>query len=417
MDYFDLDTEITDEDIDIRAAAHAFAEEVVRPISREIDLLNADEAIADGSPFWTFLKKAYELGYHTIFLPEEYGGLGLTPKQMNLIFEELAWGGAGLASVIGATCVPFVVASLTGDDDLIAELVVPFCECRDASIRGCWALTEPNHGSDYIASEGFFRDPGIKNDLQARREGDEWVLNGQKAAWVSGGTIATHALLFAQVDQSLGMAGGGICICPLEIDGVTKGRPLRKMGLKDLNQGELFFDNVRIPEKYMFCEPDFYPEMLELILASANATLGIGCSGMARAAFDEAFRYAKERVQGGVPIIQHRSVRQRLFQMFAKVEAIRSFSRAVINLNFNISPPLPEYSLAAKTMCTKLCFEVVDEAVQLLGGYGLTEDGFVEKLFRDARSAMIGDGNNEVLEAYGGHLLAEVYPRRPEDIL
>ncbi|MFH1150014.1 MAG: acyl-CoA dehydrogenase family protein [Actinomycetota bacterium] len=417
MDYFDLNMRLTEEDLDMKREAHAFAEEVVRPISRQVDLLSAQEAIAPGSPLWTFIKKAYQLGYHTLFLPEEYGGQGLSPEQMNLVFEELAWGGAGLASIIGATCVPFVAACLTADDELIEELVIPYCECRDGSIIGCWALTEPNHGSDYIASEGFFHDPEIRNDLQARRDGDEWVLNGQKSAWVSAGTIATHGLLFCQIDPSLGMAGGGICICPFDLEGVSKGKPLEKIGLRDLNQGEIYFDNVRIPARYMFCEPDYYPEMLELILASANATLGIGSTGMARAAFEEALTYARERVQGGVPIIEHRSVRQRLFSMFTKVETCRCLSRAVIELNFNVSPPIPEYSLAAKTMCTELCFQVANEAVQLLGGYGLTRDGFVEKIFRDTRSALIGDGNNEVLQAYGGNIIAGEYPRRAEDII
>lgn len=417
MEYFDLNMRLSEEDLGMKREAHAFAEEVVRPASREVDLMSAEDAIAPGSPLWGFLKKAYRLGYHTLFLPEEYGGQGLSPEQMNLVFEELAWGGAGLASVIGCTCVPFVAACLTGDEDLIQDLVVPYCECTDASIIGCWALTEPNHGSDYIASESFFRDPEIRNDLQARRDGDSWVLNGQKSAWVSAGTIASHALLFCQVDPSLGMAGGGICICPLEIEGVSKGKPLEKIGLRDLNQGEIYFDNTRIPESYMFCEPDYYPEMLELILASANATLGIGSTGMARAAFEEALTYARERVQGGAPLIEHRSVRQKLFEMFSKVEACRALSRSVIELNFNMSPPIPEYSLAAKTMCTQLCFEVAHDAVQMCGGYGLSKESFVEKVFRDTRSALIGDGNNEVLQAYGGGIIAREYPRRAEEIL
>ena len=417
MEYFDLDMQLTGEDLDMKREAHAFAGEVMRPVSRELDLLSAEEAIAPGSPFWMFLGNAYGLGYHTLLMPEEYGGQGLSPVQMNLVFEELGWGGAGLGTAIGATCVPFFAACLTGDDELIEELVVPFCDCTDGSIIGCWGITEPNHGSDYIAREEFFRDPGIRNDLQAMRDGDGWVLNGQKSAWVSCGTIATHGLLFCQVDRSLGMAGGGICICPLGLEGVSRGKPLEKIGLRDLNQGEIFFDNVRIPARYMFCEPDFYPEMLELILASANATLGIGSVGLARAAFEEALTYSKERVQGGVPIIEHRSVRQRLFAMFTKVETCRCLSRAVIELNFNLSPPIPEYSLAAKTMCTQLAFEVANEAVQILGGYGLSRDGYVEKIFRDTRSALIGDGNNEVLQAYGGGILAGEYPRRMEDII
>lgn len=416
MDYFDISLQLSDEDHELRNAARKFAEEVMRPIAKKLDLMSPEEVVAPASPMWTFLRKAYELGYHKTLLPEVYGGLGLTPMQIHLVNEELAWGSYGLSVLLGVCSFPFFAACLTGDDALIEEFVTPFCACTDASMRGCWAITEPEHGSDYLAYEGFFRDSEIRGNVQARLEGDEWVISGQKAAWVSGGSIATHALLFCQIDPSQGMAGGGICVCPLEGDGVSRGKPLGKMGQRDLNQGEIYLDGVRIPKHYMFCEPDFYPEMLEMILASANAAMGIFATGCARASFEEALRYAKERVQGGVPIVQHRSMRQRLFDMFAKVETCRALSRAVVNLNFNVSPPLPEYSLVAKTRCTQMCFEVADEAIQILGGNGLTQEYLTEKLFRDARAALIEDGANEALAAAGGHIVAQTYPRNPAEI-
>jgi len=418
MDYLDISLQLTDEDIALKKAAHKFAKEVMRPIAKELDLMSADEVISKESPLWSFLKKAYELGYHKILIPDVYGGLGLSPLQTHIVYEELAWGSWGLTVLLGVAAFPFFAACLTNDDNLIDKFVRPFCDCTDASIIGCWAITEPEHGSDYVAytGEDFFRDPKIRHNVQARLDGDEWVINGQKSAWVSGGTIATHALLFCQIDPSLGMAGSGVCICPLNIKGVTKGKPLRKMGQRDLNQGENFFDNVRIPKDYMFVEPDFYPEFLDMILASANAAMGIFATGCARAAFEEAFTYAKERIQGGIPIIKHRSVRARLFEMFAKVETCRAISRAVVNLNFNVSPPLAEYSLLSKTQCTRMAFEVAHEAVQILGGNGLTQEYLTEKLFRDARAGLIEDANNEVLSAAGGQTIADNYPRNSEDI-
>jgi len=416
MEYFDISLQLTDEDIELRNAAHKFAEEVMRPIAKQLDRMSPEEVVAAGSPLWTFLRKAYELGYHKILLPEVYGGLGLTPTQIHLINEELAWGSFGLSVLLGVCAFPFFAACLTGDEGLIEEFVAPFCACTDGSMRGCWAITEPEHGSDYLAYESFFRDPKIRGNVQARLVGDEWVISGQKSAWVSGGSIATHALLFCQIDPSQGMAGGGICVCPLDRPGVSRGKPLRKMGQRDLNQGEIYFDEVRIPRHYMFCEPDFYSQMLEMILSSANAAMSIFATGCARAAFEEALKYAKERVQGGAPIVQHRSMRQRLFEMFAKVETCRALSRAVVNLNFNVSPPLPEYSLAAKTRCTQMCFEVAHEAVQILGGNGLTEEYLTEKLFRDARASLIEDGTNEALLAAGGHIVAQTYPRSAAEV-
>ena len=415
MDYLDISFQLNDEDIALRDAAYKFAREVIRPVAKELDQMTADEVIADGSPLWDLLRQAYELGYHKILIPEAYGGLELSPLQLHLVFEELGWGSFGLAVLLGVVSFPFYMACLTLDDDLIEEFVMPFCECNDGSIRGCWACMEPDRGSDYLCPEDYYTDPNLKLNVHAHLDGDEWVINGQKAAWVSGGSIATHAMLYCQVDPSQGIAGSGIFLCPLNIKGVSRGKPLRKLGQRDLNQGEIFFDDVRIPKHYMICEPDFYSEMMDMILAAANATMGVLSTGCARAAFEEAFTYAKERVQGGKPIIEHRGIRQRLFDMFSKVETCRALSRAVINFNFNISPPLEEYSLISKTRCTELCFEVAHDAIQILGGNGLTQEYLTEKLFRDARATLIEDGINEVLQARGGQIIAETYPRRGDE--
>jgi alkylation response protein AidB-like acyl-CoA dehydrogenase len=135
--------------------------------------------------------------------------------------------------------------------------------------------------------------------------------------------------------------------------------------------------------------------------------------GLARAAFDEALSYCKERVQGGRVLIEHYTTKQRVFDMFARVETARAISRAAMNLNINLSPPHVEYSLVAKTQCTEMAFQNTHDAIQLLGANGLTKEYLTEKLFRDARSTLIEDGNNETLSRHGGHILMETYPRGP----
>jgi alkylation response protein AidB-like acyl-CoA dehydrogenase len=415
MDYLDISLQLSDEDIAIRDAAHKFAAEVLRPVAKDLDKMSAEEGVSSKSPLWPMLRKAYELGYHKILLPEAYGGLELTPLQLHLLFEELGWGSLGLAVLIGVAGFPFFAVSLTGDDELIERYVVPFCECTDGSIRGCWCGTEPEHGSDILYFDDFFRDPKIKGNVQAKLKGKEWIINGQKSAWVSGGSIATHGLTFLQADPSKGMAGGGVCVVPFD-KSVMRGKPLEKIGQRDLNQSEVFFDDTRIPKNHMITEPDYYPEMVDLILGAANAAMSALATGCARAAFEEALTYARERVQGGTPITKHTSVRQRLFDMFAKVEACRALSRAVFNFNFHVSPPLTEYSIAAKTRCTQMCFEVAHEAIQILGGNGLAREYLPEKLFRDARASLVEDGLNEMLAAAGGLTITETYPRRGSEI-
>lgn len=416
MDYFDINLDLSKEDEAIRMAAREFAQKVMRPVSRELDSMTAEEMVAEGSPLWGFLKKAYELDFHTILLPEYYGGQGLSPLQIHLVFEEFACASFGLALQLTAGSFPFFMACMVGDEELIETFVTPFCECRDGSIRGCWAITEPEHGSDMLAvGEECFGSEKMRGNTQAVLEGDEWVINGQKSAWVSGATIATHALVHLQIDPSQGFAGNGICIVPLDRKGVSKGKPLEKIGQRDLNQGELFFDNVRIPKNWMVADPEFYVPFLDLILAAANMSMASWSTGLARAAFEEALTYSKQRIQGGKPLIEHYSMKQRIFQLFARTESCRAISRAAMNLNFNLSPPHVEYSLWAKTQCTEMAFQNAHEAVQIWGGNGLTKEYVVEKLFRDARATLIEDGNNETLARHGGHIIGETYPRKQEE--
>jgi len=418
MDYLDLDLHLTEDDMAVKRAAQKFAEKIMRPIARELDTMTAEQVIAKGSPLWDFLKAAFEQGYHCSGMPVEYGGAGLTPLQSYIVHEELGWGSFGLAVQLGVIGMPFALilgkAMLTGENELVDKFLKPFCQCKDASMRGCWAITEVEHGSDLIGCENeLFCDPKIRWSVQAKLDGEEWVLNGQKSAWVSGGTIANYALLFAGIDPLQGMSGGGIFFCPLEIPGVTKGKPLEKMGQRDLNQGEIFFDNARIPKNYLLFGTDMYMFLHEAILAGANAGMGTMATGLARAAFEEALSYTKVRIQGGRTIIEHNSVRQRLAQMFAKVEACRSLSRAVSM--YNAAPPnglrLLEYSVASKITCTQYAFENANETIQLFGGNGMCREYLPEKLFRDARATLIEDGNNEILAMGAGRLIAQHYPR------
>ncbi len=226
MDYFDVNLDLTDEDLALKAAAHQFAREVIRPTAKALDDMTPEEVIADGSPLWPFLKKSYELGYHKALIPEAFGGMGLNPLQTHIVMEELAWGSFGLAVQL-AVCsfVPYT-AAFTGNEELIKEFTIPFCQCTDGSLRSCWGVTEPDHGSDIIGmGEAFFHEPNVRTNCMAKRDGDEWVINGQKAAWVSGGTISTHCLLHVQTDPYKGLAGLSIFLVPMDLPGAPRESP------------------------------------------------------------------------------------------------------------------------------------------------------------------------------------------------
>jgi len=407
--YVDLNLQLTEEQAALRESVHRFALEVLRPAAAELDrCADAARVIAPGSLFWDVFRQAYRLGFHRALLPAEVGGLGFDPLTQHLFLEELGWGSADFAIALGVAGFPFATLAQTGNAELIDELVRPFVEDGDARFIGCWAITEPDHGSDtLIAGTPEFHDPTITGNLAARRDGDDFVLRGQKSAWVSNGTIATHALTFLSLDPTQGMAGGGVAVVPLDLFGVTRGKPLDKLGQRALNQGEIFFDDVRLPARFMLTDATLYEMTLDMTLALANAAMGAVFTGVARAAYEAGLVYTTERVQGGKRLCEHQLVQKRLFDMFTRVEACRQLSRAALVYNHTVMPPATQYSIAAKTFCTEGALEVTSSALQLFGGNGLSREYPIEKLFRDARASLIEDGSNDVLALVAArHLLA-----------
>lgn len=410
--YFDLNLNLTSEDADLKTAAHTFAREVIRPIAAELDRMSPEDVIAPASPYWDFMRKAYKLGYHKLPFPEVFGGPGLTPFQISLVMEELAWGSFGMTLALNTTLDAAV--AMGGTEQHINEFTIPYCNCADGTVVGSWAITEPDHGTDTLmAGYPSFHDPDIKAQCRARLDGDEYVINGQKSAWVSGGTVAKSVLLMCQIDSTQGHAGGGMFIFSLDRPGVSKGKPLDKLGARELNQGEIFFDNVRVPKEYLVVGPDRYEAELAAHLALTTPMVGMWSVGLARAALDETLAYARERRQGGRLLIDHPNVQQAIFDMFRKVEAGRQLCRAAFVYNWSNPPQkrAPEYGFAAKTFATQASLEVTSSAIQIFGGNGLSREYLVEKLFRDARSSMICDGSNDSLSIAGGNTVARSYPR------
>lgn len=404
MPYTADTSDLTSEQIAIKQQAHRFAAEVLRPAGLALDALSAEEAIAPGSRLWDVFAKAYQAGYHARGLPPQFGGVELGPLESHLIGEEFGWGSAGLAIALGTASMPFMFAAMSGNPDLVRDVVVPFAEDREGKYIGCWPGTEPNHGSDTIWATGGFASADIHMDCIARKDGDEWVINGQKSAWVSNGTIATHALLWVGVYPERGMSGNAFIVVPLDLPGVSRGKPTNKTGQRALNQGEIFFEDVRVPSYYMVVPPDAMPVFQPRLFAGTSASIATTFVGVARAAFEEALAYCEQRIQGGVPIARHQLVHRKLFDMFTKVEAARALSRKA-SLRLPSGLPSIHYSVAAKVYCTQTALDVASAAAQLHGGMGLVRGVLVEQLVRDARAAIIEDGENEILALVGAREL------------
>jgi alkylation response protein AidB-like acyl-CoA dehydrogenase len=359
--------------------------------------MSADDGVAPGSPMWDALEKADGLGLSVKALLE------LEPLERERILliasEELAWGDGGLGGMVLVSQMPGLYSALAGNMEM-----VDYCDGK----MGCWGITEPDHGSDSLDPDGSIAaqdgDYGRPNCV-ARIEDDTIIVNGQKSAWVSGGTIAEVCALYCFVEEDGKARPGVSLIVPLDLPGVTKGKALEKMGMRALNQGEVYFDNVEVPISHLLAGPDEYNDFVRHTLAEANVHVANMAVGVARAAYEHAHGYAHERKQGGQAIIRHQSVQYRLFHMFRKVEAARALVRRVATYNATAPEAALQGSISAKVTATQTAFEVASDALQIFGGNGLSKEYPMEKLLRDARAMLIADGCNEVLALKGGSLL------------
>jgi alkylation response protein AidB-like acyl-CoA dehydrogenase len=380
-----------------------FAVNVMRPVGIKLDRMTAAEIIAPESPYWDFRKQYLDLGINL----ETLGAL--SPEDFSImfpmIFEELGYGDAGLAISMGAALRPQYLAAKFENQFLLERF-------PDTMI-GCWAITEPDHGSDSLDANAAIQHPSGsygRPNCVATIKGDKVIINGQKSAWVSNGPIAEVCILYCAADIGSGPDpfNGCVVVLPMDADGVSSGKPLDKLGQRGDPQGEVFFDNVELSSEYILAGPAAYKKAVYCIHNEANGLMGGTFTGVAQSAFDLALDYAHERKQGGVPIIRHQSVQQRLFHMLRKVEISRALTRRVILYNNTLNGvPALHAAMTAKVTGTQHSFEVASEAIQIFGGNGLTHEYPIEKIFRDARASMIEDGCNEVLSIKGGCYLID----------
>lgn len=376
---------------------HAFAENVMRPVGMALDKLKSDEVIAAGSPYWHFR--------------EEFTKLGITPAAMlemsgeergrlfPIVMEEMGWGDAGLSIVAGACSLPPLLALAFNRKFLIERF--------PDTLGGCWAITEPDHGSDSLdVSRQAFHAQGVygRPNCIATIKGDKVIINGQKSAWVSNAPAAEVCLLYCAADTGNGVdtKHGCVVMVPLDAPGVSRGKNLDKLGQRALPQGEVFFENVELSTDYIVAGPEDYQRAVYFVHCEANSQMASIFTGVARSAYEMAFAYAHQRKQGGVPIIRHQAVATKLFHMYRKIEASRALAKRVALYNNTASMPSLQTAMAAKITGTQTAFEVASDALQIFGGNGMTKEYPIEKIFRDARLSMIEDGCNDILAIKAG---------------
>ena len=403
-----FETPLSDEEAAVQGGLHRFAKDVMRPLGAELDKMSAEDVIAPGSPYYSVFAEFAKLGLDPSMLSELPPDIAV--RMESLIGEELGWGDAGLAVSLGVAGFPLEMAATMGNKEL-----VDLCTGR----IGCWMITHPDKGSDVqvfdMAREWVPGQLGNKGNMSGKLQGDEIVINGQCSAWVSNGAVAQIALGYIGADygdgffDTDGRPHGMSVIIPLDLPGVSKGKPLDKIGQRSLPQGEIYFDNVRVPKRFAIALKDEYYGNMASAWSFAGTVMSQTFTGVARAAFELALHYCHERKQGGKRLIDHQLTRYRLGDMLRRVEICRSVARR--SLSYARLSPLthPYVTAAAKVTVTQEAMKVVDEAFQLFGGAGTSREYPIERMYRDARVALIEDGENYVLTMRLGLLAEQLY--------
>jgi acyl-CoA dehydrogenase len=209
-----------------------------------------------------------------------------------------------------------------------------------------------------------------------------------------------------------GNAYGCNIIMPLDLPGISRGKPLEKIGKRPLPQGEIYFDNVRVPRRFAIATQEDYKIKHAMSWAHAGTAMGHVATGLARAAYEMALAYVSERVQGGTNLSKLQLTQFRLGTMGAKLEAIKAMARHVA-MYTRLSPqPHPYFTASGKAFCCSEMFTIVNESLQLFGGVGLTREYPIEKLLRDARAMQIEDGETNILFMHFGYLMTQLHEQQ-----
>lgn len=399
---------LAEEEAAIQASVHRFAKDVLRPLATELDKMSAADTIAPGSPYYSVFAEAAKLGLDSDLLAQLPPEMAIRIESM--IGEEMGWGDAGLAVSLAVAGFPLEMAKAVGNQELI--------DLSTGKI-GCWMITHPDKGSD-VGAFDMKREwapgaPGNKGNLLAKVGRDEIVINGQCSAWVSNGAVAQVALAYLGADYGAGFLDadgrphGVAVIVPLDLPGVSKGKPLEKIGQRSLPQGEVYFDNVRIPRRFAVAQQDDYYGNVASAWSFAGTVMSQTFTGVARAAFEMALAYCHERKQGGQLLMDHQLTRYRIGDMMRRVELCRGVARRSLAYARQTPSGHPWATASAKVTVTEEAERVVTEAFRLFGGNGTTREYPIEKLVRDVRAALIEDGENTMLTTRLGFLCQQLY--------
>jgi len=368
MDYL-----LTEEQIMIRDLARQIAVEKIVPVRAELDEHNKFP-----SEIMKALAQADLLG---LYIPEEYGGLGMKSLELCIAVEELSKACVGVSTSYAANALGTYPILLNGSEAQKKKYLPDIAAGKRLVAFG---LTEANAGSD--AS-------GVQTT--AKLDGNEYVINGTKQ-WITNGGEADIYTIIAITDKSKGPRGASALIVERGTPGFTFGKKENKMGIRASSTTELIFNNCRVPKENLIAKEGMGFIVAMKTLDSSRTGVGAQGVGVAQGAIDEAITFAKQRVQFGQPVTSFQAVQHMLADMQTLTEAARSLVYSVARFIDSGAKDVSRASAMAKLFATDIAMKVTTDAVQVMGGSGYMKEYPVEKMMRDAKILQIYEGTNQI---------------------
>jgi acyl-CoA dehydrogenase len=366
-----VDFTLSEEQESLREMAHDFATKEIRPVAWEYD--------KDGTWPEGIIRKAWEVGLMNSQLPSEYGGGDASNFNGCLIAEELAWGCAGIATTLSANGLAAAPVLLGGSDDIKARYLGRLAE---EPVLASFCLTEPDAGSDVSSMR-----------TTAVKRADKYVINGSKC-FITNGGYADWYTVYAKTDKDAGHRGISAFVVPKD-QTITVDKHEDKMGLRASNTATITFNETEVPAANLLGQENHGFRLAMMTLDRTRPGVAAMATGIARAAFEFATEYSKERVQFGVPIAMHQAIQFMIADMATKVHLSRlaTWNSSVL-LDQGKRNTLE--SSHAKRFAADTAMEVTTDAVQIYGGYGFIKEYPVEKLMRDAKIMQLYEGTSQI---------------------
>ncbi|HMN64317.1 MAG TPA: acyl-CoA dehydrogenase family protein [Burkholderiaceae bacterium] len=374
---------LTEDQAMTRDAVRAFVRNEIAPHAARWDRESQFPADA--------LRGLAALGCYGIAVPERWGGAGLDYASLALVIEEIAAGDGATSTIVSVNNCPVCSILLAwGNDAQKDQWLRPLASGR---MLGAFCLTEPQVGSE--AS-------GLRTT--AVRDGADWVLDGVKQ-FITSGKHGDVAIVMAVTDRSAGKRGISAFLVPTSTPGYVVARLEEKTGQHASDTAQVVFENCRVPAANLIGEEGQGYRIALSGLEGGRIGIASQSVGMARAAFEAALAYAKERVAFGQPIFEHQAVSFRLADMATRIEAARQLIRHAAALKDAGRPCLKEAAMA-KLFASEMAERVCSDAIQIHGGYGYVADYPVERIWRDVRVCQIYEGTSDIQRILIGRALA-----------